>query len=185
MSTLVNEYLNSMKDLCDALDREKLDAMFAAVRQAWQNGKTIFVAGNGGSAATANHFFCDFSKNAVKGDVNRAKVITLSSDAARITALGNDYSFDRIFSEQLINLMDDGDAVILISASGNSPDVIKAAEYAKSRCGVVIGLTGFSGGRLCELSDINIHCPATSYEQVEDVHSMVMHMLVCYFKSLS
>ena len=80
--------------------------------------------------------------------------------------------------------MDDGDTVLLISASGNSPNIVSAAQYAKSRGGKVIGFSGFEGGKLKELSDINVNIPSTSYEQIEDLHMMLTHIIVCYFKAL-
>ena len=101
-----------------------------------------------------------------------------------LTALGNDFCYADVFTQQLKNLMNDKDTVLLISASGNSPNVVTAAEYAKSRGGKVIGLTGFEGGKLKELSDVAINIPSTSYEKIEDLHMMITHIIVCYFKAL-
>lgn len=98
--------------------------------------------------------------------------------------MGNDFCYAEVFSQQLKNLMDDGDTVLLISASGNSPNIVSAAEYAKSRGGKVIGFSGFKGGKLKELSDVNVNIPPESYEQIEDLHMMLTHIIVCYFKSL-
>lgn len=184
MKNVITSYLDDVKRLCDLLDENEVEKMCLALVDNYKAGKKLFVAGNGGSAGTSNHFCCDFGKNAVKGDVNRPKIIALSANIEVLTALGNDFSYADVFSEQLKNLMDDGDTIILISASGNSPNVVKAAEYVKSRNGFVIGLTGFAGGKLKELSDININIPSDSYEKIEDLHMMLTHIIVCYFKAL-
>ena len=184
MKQIISNYIGDIHALCDSLDTEQINAACQLMLKSYNSGKKIFVAGNGGSAGTSNHFCCDFGKNAVKGDLHRPKIISLSSNIAVLTALGNDFCYDEVFSQQLKNLMDDGDTVLLISASGNSPNIVSAAEYAKSRGGKVIGFSGFSGGKLKELSDINVNIPSTSYEQIEDLHMMLTHIIVCYFKAL-
>lgn len=184
MKNVITNYINDIRALCDVLDVERLNAVCELMLEQYKCGKKIFVAGNGGSAGTSNHFCCDFGKNAVKGEVHRPKIISLSSNIEVLTALGNDFCYAEVFSQQLKNLMDDGDTVMLISASGNSPNVISAAEYAKSRGGKVIAFTGFDGGKLKELSDINVNIRSNSYEQIEDLHMMLTHIIVCYFKAL-
>lgn len=180
---IIKDYIEEIKTLCDGLDTNKINEVHELMLRTYKSGKKIFVAGNGGSAGTANHFCCDFGKNAVKGDKNRPKIISLSANIEVLSALGNDFSYADVFSEQLKNLMEKGDLLILISASGNSPNIIRAAEYAKSNGAEVVGLTGFSGGRLKGLSDININIASNSYEQIEDLHMMLTHIMVCCFKS--
>lgn len=184
MNKTITEYISDVKRLCDILEPEQIDAVCQLVLEKYKAGKQIFVAGNGGSAGTSNHFCCDFGKNAVKGDSARPKIIALSANIEVLTALGNDFSYADVFSEQMKNLFNDGDLILLISASGNSPNVVRAAEYAKSRGGKVIGFTGFAGGKLKELSDICINIPSDSYEKIEDLHMMLTHMIVCWFKEL-
>jgi len=184
MKQVILDYISNIHALCDSLDAEQLGAVCELMLDTYKSGKKIFVAGNGGSAGTSNHFCCDFGKNAVKGDAHRPKIISLSANIEVLTALGNDFCYAEVFSQQLKNLMDDGDLVLLISASGNSPNVVSAAEYAKSRGGKVIGFSGFEGGKLKELSNINVNIPSTSYEQIEDLHMMLTHIIVCYFKAL-
>lgn len=184
MKQVILDYVNDIHALCDSLDTEQLNAACELMLESYKAGKKIFVAGNGGSAGTSNHFCCDFGKNAVKGDDHRPKIISLSANIEVLTALGNDFCYAEVFSQQLKNLMDDGDTVLLISASGNSPNIVNAAEYAKSRGGKVIGFSGFEGGKLKELSDINVNIQSTSYEQIEDLHMMLTHIIVCYFKAL-
>ncbi len=183
MNKVISEYIADIKRLCDIVEAEELDRVCTLLLDSYKAGKKIFVAGNGGSAGTSNHFCCDFGKNAVKGDTNRPKIISLSANIEVLTALGNDFSYADVFSEQLKNLMCDGDIILLISASGNSPNVVKAAEYVKSRNGKVIGFTGFAGGKLKEVSDICVNIPSDSYEKIEDLHMMLTHIIVCYFKA--
>ena len=184
MLNIFDSYLNDIIHLCENLDKESLSKACELFLETYKSGKKIFVAGNGGSAGTVNHFSCDFGKNAVKGETNRPKIISLSSNIEVLTALGNDFSYADVFSEQLKNLMDDGDTILLVSASGNSPNVVSAAKYVKSRGGKVIGFTGFSGGKLKELSDVCVNIPIDSYEKCEDLHMILTHIIVCYFKSL-
>ena len=184
MKNVITDYINDVQRLISILDPEKIAAVCDLLLETYKSKKKIFVAGNGGSAGTSNHFTCDFGKNAVKDDDRRPKIISLSANVEVLTALGNDFSYAEVFSQQLRNLMDDGDTVILISASGNSPNVVEAAEYAKKRNGKVIGFSGFKGGKLKALSDININIPSDSYEKIEDLHMMLTHMIVCCFKSL-
>lgn len=184
MKSVIVEYVSDVKRLCDSLDAEQIDAACGLILEKYESGKQIFVAGNGGSAGTSNHFSCDFGKNAVKGDVNKPKIISISANIEVLTALGNDFSYADVFSEQMKNLFNDGDLILLISASGNSPNVLKAAEYAKKHGGKVIGFTGFDGGKLKDVSDICINVPSDSYEKIEDLHMMLTHMVVCWFKAL-
>jgi len=182
MKKIVLEYLKSIADIIDKLDIENISEMIEAIKLAYQDDKRIFVFGNGGSSATANHFACDFGKNAIQNENNKIKVISLSNSISSITAYGNDMGFDTVFEEQLKNLMHNGDLVLCISASGNSPNIMRAAEYAKKRDGIVIGLTGFSGGKLKELSDINVNVASDSYEKIEDIHLIITHIIVYWFK---
>ncbi len=184
MLEVIKNYINNIEKLAETLDAEEIENVCKALLESYKSGHQIFVAGNGGSAGTSNHFCCDFGKNAVKSETNRPKIISLSANIEVLTALGNDFCYADVFVEQLKNLMNDGDTILLISASGNSPNVVRAAEYVKSRNGTVVGFTGFEGGKLKELSDINVNIPSDSYEQIEDLHSMLTHMIVCYFKAL-
>ena len=184
LEQVFKDYINDIERLCGGIDTKQFKSVCDLLLEGYKQGKNIFVAGNGGSAGTSNHFCCDFGKNAVKGDTNRPKIISLSANIEVLTALGNDFCYAEVFSQQLKNLMNDGDIVLLISASGNSPNIVSAAEYAKTRGGTVIGFSGFKGGKLKELSDINVNIPSNSYEQIEDLHMMLTHMIVCYFKKL-
>ncbi len=183
MEKFILEYLESVGDIINKLDIKNISKMIEAIKLAYKDDKRIFVFGNGGSAATANHFACDFGKNAIEDDNNRIKVISLSNSITSITACGNDIGFDTVFEEQLKNLMHDGDLILSISASGNSPNIIRAVEYAKKRNATVVGITGFNGGKLKELSDINVNVASDSYEKIEDIHLIITHIIVYWFKA--
>ena len=184
MNKILQQYATDIKRHCDTLDLASISSALELIEAAYHENRQIFIAGNGGSAATANHFSCDFSKNAVKNSERKPKLISLSTNIEYLTAIGNDIDYNCVFSKQLQNLMNDGDLVILISASGNSPNVVNAAEYAKSKNGKLISLTGFDGGHIGKISDVSINVPVNSYEQAEDMHMIILHMFVSHFKAL-
>lgn len=183
MMEFIKRYLDELKRALDDLNPEEISKIIEVLKKAHENKKRIFVMGNGGSAATANHFTCDFGKNAIRDDDRRIKIISLSDNISYITAYGNDMGYEYVFVEQLKNLMEPGDIVIAISASGNSPNIIKAVEYAREKGSVVIGLTGGKGGKLKELADISVVANINTYEQIEDIHMIITHMIVYWFKS--
>lgn len=178
-------YLSELKTCLDKLDHKMIGEVKDAILKAYQDGKHIFIFGNGGSAATASHMMCDLNKGILghKGDKNikRAKVIALCDNIPSITAWSNDASYDQIFVEPLKNLFEDGDLVIGISVSGNSPNVVKACEYIKERNGTVVAFTGSPGGRLREIADKCITVETSSYEIAEDSHLILAHIIKNYF----
>jgi D-sedoheptulose 7-phosphate isomerase len=182
MKEFINDYISSINETISGLDIEKISKVTEKIGEAHKNKKRIFVFGNGGSAATANHFVCDLGKNAIKGDENRFQIISLSDNVSSITAYGNDAGYESVFVEQLKNLIQPGDTIVCISASGNSPNIIKAVEYAKKKNAVIISLTGFNGGKLKEISDFNVNVPDNSYEKIEDIHLIITHIIVYWFK---
>jgi D-sedoheptulose 7-phosphate isomerase len=172
-------YLGHLKDLLTALSLPTVVAAVEILRDARSQGSTVFIAGNGGSATTASHMVTDlmFGRRLPEPGL---RVVGLADNQAVITATGNDVSFDQVFARQINRLARVGDVLILVSASGNSPNIIRAADEARM-CGVtVIGLTGFDGGQLAGLSDVSIHVPseAGTYGPVEDIHLIVNHLLV-------
>lgn len=182
VDSCIQSYLEELKDLIGSIDVNNLSKAISSLKEANEKGKNIFLIGNGGSAATANHFVCDFGKNAIKGDANRFKVISLCDNSSYLTAYGNDCGYDSVFVEQLKNLMEEEDLVLAISASGKSPNIVKAVKYAKEKNGLVIGLSGCDGGELKSLSDIDINIPVSCYEQIEDLHLVITHIIVYCFK---
>jgi len=145
----------------------------------------IFIGGNGGSAALALHYVCDFSKGANKNwaeNFKRYKAICLSSNIGYLTAISNDSHYADVFKQQLVNLASPNDILILISSSGNSPNVVEAAKYGKEGGLITIGITGFEGGKLKEICDYSAHIQYPSYEVCEDIHSIFGHFLAVYLR---
>lgn len=170
----------------EALDIFEFDEKILEIlRNSIKRNQKIFVAGNGGSAALANHYVCDFSKGANQdwsNNLARFKAICLSSNIAYMTAIANDSHYDGVFREQLINLAVPKDILILISGSGNSSNIIAAAKYAKTIGITIIGITGFKGGKLEEICDYSAHINCDSYEVCEDIHGIFGHFLATILK---
>lgn len=139
--------------------------------------KKIFFLGNGGSASTASHFVCDINKTSQMIDKEKLKAISLVDNVSIISAYANDISYDSIFVEQLRNLLDPNDVVIAISGSGNSRNILEAVSYAKEKCAIVIGLTGFDGGKLKSKCDECLIVPSNSMYRIEDMHLMLNHII--------
>lgn len=142
-----------------------------------RRGGTVFVLGNGGSASTASHFACDLAKGTRVDGRPTFRVMPLTDNVAMITAWGNDTSYERVFAEQLVALVRPDDVVVIISASGNSPNVLLAAQAANDAGASTIAMTGNSGGHLRHIVGTLITAPVGSIEQVEDVHLVVAHSL--------
>jgi D-sedoheptulose 7-phosphate isomerase len=173
----IGKYIYDVKCLLENLDREETSKVIVTIMHAYENNRQIFIMGNGGSASTASHFACDLGKGTIVEERERFRVMSLNDNMALITAFSNDYGYEHVFSEQLKNLVNENDVVIAISASGNSPNILKGIEYAKEKSAKVIGFTGFSGGKLRELSDICVHIDCNNYGQVEDLHMLLCHLI--------
>ena len=182
MRDRVDDYLNDIANISRELDAGAIIKIIGIFKDAHKKRKKIYVIGNGGSAATANHFACDLGKNATRKDNDRFAIISLCNDISCITAYGNDEGYETIFEEQLKNFLDKGDILFCISASGNSPNIIRAAEYAKNKKRTVVGLTGFKGGKLKDIADQNITVFSDSFEKIEDIHLVITHVTVYCFK---
>ena len=166
----------------DALDLDALARVAAVVEQAQSRGRFVWVCGNGGSAASAAHVGCDFGKTASKPGAKPLKTVSLSDNTAFMTAIGNDLSFDETFSRQLENVVAAGDVVLLITGSGNSANLLRAAKLARARKAKVVGLLGFDGGKLKALCDEHLLIPSDQYGVIEDLHMAVAHVLTFYLK---
>jgi len=180
-------YFEELKASLGELGPAKVAAVAEVFERARRERRQIFIVGNGGSAATASHMACDLGKGTVdysNPGLTRFRTISLSDNTALITALGNDLSFDDIFAEQLKGLMNDGDVVVFISASGNSPNLVRAAHYARSRRGELVGLLGFGGGALGTLVDHALVVSSRNYGLSEDSHLIVQHVLTQYLRRL-
>jgi phosphoheptose isomerase len=166
----------------ERLDLSALSRLAAVLEKARDAGRFVWVCGNGGSAASAAHIGCDFGKTASKPSRKPVKCVSLSDNTAFMTAIGNDLSFAETFSRQLSNVVAKGDVVLLISGSGNSPNLLAAAKLARRRGAKVVSMLGFDGGRLRELSDEVLLIPSDQYGVIEDLHMAVAHILTFYLK---
>ena len=174
-----------MKGLAST-DIDKLQAAADVIMYAIKSSKRIYTAGNGASAAIAQHWACDYTKGCsdlLYEDFEfKPRVISLSANIPLMTAISNDISYDEVYSYQLERLADPGDVFISISSSGNSPSVVRACEVALERDVTVIALTGFEGGKTQELAHYPIHVDVQEYEAAEDVHQAIMHMIAKYIR---
>lgn len=165
-----------------SLDIDAVARLAELVEKTHEDGGTIYTMGNGGSAATASHFAVDLSKTAAIKGKRPIKCVCLNDNMPAITAIGNDLSFDQVFSSQIDALVEPGDLVLLISGSGNSENILRAVEAAK-RCGArTAALLGFDGGKLLALADVNVHVASDQYGVIEDLHMAVGHILTFYLK---
>jgi D-sedoheptulose 7-phosphate isomerase len=163
----------------DRIDMSKVNQAIEWFHEARTQGRQIFVCGNGGSASTASHFVCDMVKGAsFKRDV-RFRIMALTDSLPTITAYSNDVAYDCIFTEQLKNFAREGDLLVAISGSGNSPNVVKAVEYANSIGCRTLALTGRDGGKLGPLASLNLQVPVPHMGRIEDAHMIMCHM-ICY-----
>jgi len=183
-SDFAKEYLSGLKGVLDRLPLKPLDEIIRVIEQARDEGRQIFVIGNGGSAATASHMMNDLCKGTLghKGDAPwpRLRVIALTDNVSLMTAWANDTDFNHIFSEPLKNLAQRGDVLVAISASGNSPNIIAAVEAAKQIGVTVLGLAGFTGGKLSKMADVSLVVPSDGYGPVEDIHMILDHIITSY-----
>jgi len=182
IDNIVDYYIASLKTCLDELDRNKLDQVIGIIMDTYKKRKTVFIMGNGGSASTASHMSCDFNKGTLLRHYDekekRFKVISLTDNVSLLTAYGNDLDYQDIFIQQLRNLVEKGDVVIAISASGNSKNCIKAIEYANRNGAKTVGLLGFkTGGKLAKIVDVSIIINNMSYGICEDMHLVIDHII--------
>jgi D-sedoheptulose 7-phosphate isomerase len=185
MKAFIRSYLAEVQRLLGKCDSETLERVFGVLQQARRDGRRIFVAGNGGSAATANHFTCDLGKNTAHGESERFRIISLCDNIPYLTAYANDTGYSETFFEQAKNLMEPGDVLVVISVSGSSPNIVRVADYFKQRSGIVIAMTGPTGGDVKRYADYHLPVASDSYEQVEDLHVVFAHVIVAGFRSLA
>jgi D-sedoheptulose 7-phosphate isomerase len=178
----VSSYLRGREACHREVAFDDLERVLEAILRAYEADRTVFVFGNGGSASTASHLACDMGKGTSVPGRRRLRIVSLTDNVALLTAWANDASYEMVFKEQLENLLRPGDVVIAISASGNSPNVIRAVEYAKERGAVTIGFIGFGGGRLKGLVDLDITVSSRNYGEVEDYHLTLNHIFSQYLR---
>jgi D-sedoheptulose 7-phosphate isomerase len=184
MKPFMNGYFTELIETIGEISMEKVERIVKMIFQAYRDDKYVFIMGNGGSASTASHFSCDLGKGTICDGKPRFRVMSLNDNMPLITALSNDFGYERVFIEQLMNLINPGDLVISITASGNSPNILKAVRYAKKKGAKTIGLIGFSGGKLQKIVDEYVTVSNKNYGQVEDVHLILSHAISQYFKEI-
>jgi len=182
IAAFAEAYFQNLAKAALSVDRGKIAAAAAMLEDAHRQGKAIFACGNGGSAAIANHLMCDHCKSVATDTSLRPRVHSLSSNVEIITAIANDVSYADVFAHQVRNLGRPGDVLVTISSSGDSENIVRAAETAKSNGMKVIALTGFQGGRSARLADVNLHVAADNYGVIEDVHQSLMHILAQWLR---
>lgn len=180
-SVSIKEYIELEKETLDKLDVDSINAAMNLIMQAYEGKHNIYIFGNGGSSATASHYQNDFNKGISEYVENKFRFQCLNDNVATIMAIANDIGFEEVFRFQLRNKLEEGDIIIAISGSGNSKNVLNAVAYAKENGNKVIGLTGFKGGKLKELSDISLHVDVMSMQVTEDVHMIFDHMIMGIF----
>lgn len=186
MSMEWEDYKKEIKAAVDLFEFDK--EILRILKDSIKNNQKIFVGGNGGSAAIAMHYACDLSKGATKNwskNFERYKVICLNSNISYITAISNDEDYEDVFKQQLINLASPNDILIMISSSGNSPNIVKAVEWANARGMITIGLSGFSGGKLKQLCQYSGHVNHNAYEVCEDIHHIFGQFLATHLRETS
>jgi D-sedoheptulose 7-phosphate isomerase len=181
MEKIISTYLNQLTQVINNLHKNEIVEVANVLKFARDNGKQIFVFGNGGSASTATHFACDINKGVSRDDINRFKVICLNDNIPTMLAYSNDVGYDVVFSEQLKNFVNKGDVVIGISGSGNSKNVLLAIETAKQFGATTIGVTGFKGGKLKEICDFSFNANVDDMQLSEDVHMIWVHLMMKVF----
>ncbi len=179
MSEIIQKHFDGLRQCLNELSPQDIEQIADIIYDAYKKGKQIFIMGNGGSASTASHFACDLSKGTAIEGKPRLRVISLTDNMAMVTAVANDIDYSLIFTEQLASLLNEGDVVIGISASGSSPNVLEGTKFAREKSAITIGLVGFGGGKLKDITEKCIVLSSRDYGQVEDVHLTLVH-IICY-----
>jgi len=188
MEDYIKNFFQELDTQINKVSWQEIAKATKILQSTYENDGRVFLIGNGGSAAIASHFANDLNKTILGREkikiIKRFQALALSDNAPTLTARANDVGFESVFSEQLKNFAKDTDALMAISSSGNSPNIIKAAETAKGLHLPIIGLVGFDGGKLLPLSNAKIHVPSFKYSIVESAHDAICHLITTYFEEL-
>lgn len=179
--TEIRKYIELEKMTLDKLDVNEINAAINLIMNTYNGKHTIYIFGNGGSSATASHFENDFNKGISEFLEHKFRFQCLNDNIATVMAIANDIGFGEVFRFQLKDRLEQGDLVIAISGSGNSENIINAVEYAKQKGNKIIGLTGLTGGKLKELSDVSLHVDAMSMQVTEDINMIFDHLIMSIF----
>ncbi len=173
-------YVDDFAKILSRIESGQLSKFINLLMDAYEGGKSIYVIGNGGSAANASHFAQDLAKGC-RGPMEsekRFRAISLTDNTPFITALSNDDGYQYVFEQQLMTYAGPGDMLVAISGSGNSPNVIRAVEWANRKGLTTVGITGYNGGRLISLAKYSVHVPLNDMCTAESVHSVLLHYIV-------
>jgi D-sedoheptulose 7-phosphate isomerase len=173
----IQSYITNLWSTINLVSHEKISQVISILHQARIEKRQIFIMGNGGSASTASHFVCDLGKNTRKEDWPNYRVLGLTDNMAIFSAYANDEGYSKVFVQQLASFVEPEDVVIGISASGNSLNVLEAIRYANEAGAITVGFTGFDGGKLGEMVQVQVHAPSNCIEHVEDIHLMLEHLI--------
>lgn len=174
-------YIQGLEETLRDIPLEQIAELGSILYEAYREGRQIFVLGNGGSAAAASHWVCDFNKGINTPNSRRAKFVSLADNTGIVTALGNDISYDEIFAYQLENFAGPGDVVLALSVSGNSPNLLRGLECGKKLGCKTAAIVGDYGGKAGEQADFTLTIPSRNYGIVEDIHLILNHVISQYF----
>ena len=177
IKNFLNNYILKLSESIKNSDIKAIEKATTRIYQTIKQKKTIYVCGNGGSAAISNHYICDYLKFLRQHSSLKPKIISLSSNIETITAISNDFDYSQVFKYQAESLFEKNDLLIVISSSGNSDNVKEVVKYSKKKGVKVIGFSGFNGGFLKKHSDISVHIDANNYGIAEDSHHILMHII--------
>ena len=181
---IIQDYIKGLYQCLEELSEQNIGGIADIIFNAYKNRKQIFIMGNGGSASTASHFARDLAIGTAITGKPRLRAVSLTDNVAFITALANDLDYSSIFEQQLIGQLNEGDVVIGISASGNSPNILKAIEFARGNGAITVGVIGFGGGKLKGLAHKCIVLSSRDYGQVEDIHLTLAHIISYLLKEM-
>lgn len=174
----IEGYLLAHQNLSKNLNFGEIDEAIAMINEAVSGNKKIVTCGNGGSASTASHYITDWNKMINRSTGKKFRGISLSDNVGLITAFGNDLSYEDVFAGQARAIMDEGDLLVAISGSGNSPNVVKAVEYANSIGAKTLGVVGYDGGKIMQIAHKSVWVKSMDMQLCEDVHLMFGHMVM-------
>lgn len=180
----ITTYFIQLEQMVRDISLPDLQNVLDLLEEAYHNGHRVFIMGNGGSAATASHFALDLAKNTIMSGAPRLKAISLTDHVPLITAWSNDTAYEHIFAEQLANLIEPGDVVLGISASGNSLNVINAMRLAKQCRAYTVALLGAKGGKIKDMVDAYVLAPGQNIEQEEDAHMILAHVITRHMREV-
>jgi len=179
------DYINRLAAAARSVNSQSIVAAASILNDTFAKGGVLYVCGNGGSAAIADHACCDILRTARRDSRLNSRIFSLNGSSALTTAIANDAAYEQVFVEQLSMLSRPGDALLAISSSGNSLNIVRALDWARAHSVRTIAFTGFTGGRAAQIAEVNVHVDAHNYGIVEDVHQSLMHALAQFLRQQS